>query len=111
MLNKKYRATRTDIEKTIKNGFVVDSPLFYFKVSKENTEKISFAIVVSKKVEKTSVGRHLIKRRISGVLEKKIDKIRPDFKKIIVIFAKKTEKIPKYSEIKNFFEEMMSKIV
>lgn len=111
MLARKYRATRKDIENAIKGGFTVDSNVLYAKISRKDAEKAGFAIVVSKKVEKTSVGRHLIKRRISDVLEKNLSKIPTDFKKTVVFFAKKREKVPEYAEIKKSVEEILIKIL
>ena len=117
MIPRKYRATRIDIENTIKTGINLDSPILYAKVRAcppkegKDPENTGFAIVISKKVEKTSVGRHLIKRRISDVIEKNLNKIKPDFKKTVVIFAKKTDKIPSYAEIKKDLESILIKII
>ncbi len=111
MIPRKYRATRIDIENTIKTGVTLDSPTVYAKVSRKDPEKTGFAIVISKKVEKTSAGRHLIKRRISDVIEKNLDKIKPDLKKTIVIFAKKQDKIPSYKTIKEGVENIFGKIL
>ncbi|MFA6227387.1 MAG: ribonuclease P protein component [Candidatus Paceibacterota bacterium] len=110
MLARKYRATRKDIENAIKGGFTVDSGILYAKISRKDTEKAGFAIVVSKKVEKTSVGRHLIKRRVSDVLEKNLSKLGSNFKKTVVFFAKKQEKVPEYAEIKKGVEEILLKV-
>jgi len=111
MIPKKYRATRIDIEETAKNGFVYDRPCLYAKVSKKDMEKACFAIVISKKVEKLSVGRHLIKRRISNVIEKNLSKIKPEFKKAVIFFAKKQEKTPKFSKIKEDVEAVLLSII
>jgi ribonuclease P protein component len=110
MLAKKYRATRKDIENTIKTGFMINTDILYAKVSRKDDEKVGFAIVISKKVEKTSVGRHLIKRRISEAVERNLSKIKADFKKTVVFFAKKQEKVPKYADIKRGVEEILSRI-
>ena len=59
MLKSKYRATRLNIEDTIKNGIMISENFLYAKVSRKDSENAGFAIVVSKKIEKTSVGRHL----------------------------------------------------
>jgi ribonuclease P protein component len=111
MIPRKYRATRIDIESTIKAGVTLDSPILYAKVSKKEPEKTGFAIVISKKVEKTSTGRHLIKRRISDVIEKNLGGIKKDVKKTVIIFAKKSEKIPSYAEIKRDLESILTKII
>jgi len=121
MIPKKFRAARKDIENTIKNGLKVSSGFLYAKISSGDTEKSGFAIVVSKKNEPTSVGRHLIKRRISDVLEKKILKIKPDFKKTMIIFVqpslnkenkqnKEGKKQFSYSQIKKDLEDILIKI-
>lgn len=109
MLSRRYRASKNDIEKAIKMGFTENSDILYAKISKNEADKLSFAIIVSKKVEKTSVGRHLIKRRISAAIESMIPKIKPDFKRTVVFFAKGQGKIPKYSEIVIGVEAIMSK--
>jgi len=98
MLNRRYRATRPNIEMTIKNGISLFGKFLYAKISRKESEKAGFAIVVSKKNEKTSVGRHLIKRKISGYIEKNLYKINPEFKKTIVFFIKKTDKPIDYEE-------------
>jgi ribonuclease P protein component len=111
MLARKYRATRKDIENAIKGGFTADSDVLYAKISRKDAEKAGFAIVISKKVEVTSVGRHLLKRQISDVLEKNLSKISQNFKKTVVFFAKKQEKMPEFAEIKKGVEEILAKIL
>jgi ribonuclease P protein component len=109
MLNRKYRATRVDIENTIKTGANIPGTSVYAKISRSEGKKAGFAIVVSKKTEKTSVGRHLIKRRISGFLEKNLPKIDADFKKTAVFFMKDVKSPLFYKQaekdIKNILEK------
>ena len=88
MLNRKYRATRIDIESAIKTGNTLFGASIYGKISKNDSKKAGFAIVVSKKIEKTSVGRNKIKRLISSLLEKAMLTMSPDFKKTLVFFVK-----------------------
>ena len=99
MLNRKYRATRLDIEETIKTGTSILGDFLYTKMSRKDGEKFGFAIVVSKKNEKTSVGRHLIKRRISSYIEKNLSRINPKFKKTIVFLIKKTKEPLDYKKV------------
>jgi ribonuclease P protein component len=110
MLARKYRANKADIGKTIKNGLNIQGSFLYAKVSREKKEKTSFAIIVSKKMEKTSVGRHLIKRRISSALEEIIKESKKDFFKTIVFFYKKTEKIPETRLFHKDVSEILEKI-
>lgn len=109
MLNRKYRATRLDIEETIKTGSTVMGKFLYAKISKKDSIKGGFAIVVSKKNEKTSVGRHLIKRKISSYIEKNIHKIGPDFKKTIVFLVKKASEPISYIEVEKDVEFVLEK--
>ncbi len=109
MLNRKYRATRPNIEETIKTGTSVFGMFLYAKISRKEAEKPGFAIVVSKKNEKTSVGRHLIKRKISSYIEKNLSKINPNFKKTVVFFMKKTKETLSYKEMEKDIEFMLEK--
>ncbi len=110
MLNRKFRAERVNIEEAIKTGLNLPSTSFYVKVSRKDEKKLGFAIVISKKVEKTSVGRHAIKRKISAVIEDNLSKINPDFKKTLVFFPKKTDKTLPFSVLQREIEEMLKKI-
>jgi ribonuclease P protein component len=88
MLQKKYRASRIDIAEAIKTGSSIFGTVLSAKISRNTVEKGGFAIVVAKKIEKTSVGRHRIKRKISTSIESRLSQISPDFRKTIVFFAK-----------------------
>ncbi len=110
MLSRKFRAARADIENAIKNGMAVSENYLHAKVSKKNANMPGFAIVVSKKIEKTSVGRHRIKRKISAAIEENLKKMNENFKKTIVFFPKKTEKPISYSEIKKDIDEILKKV-
>ena len=109
MLPKKYRAKRSDIEETIKKGIIIPSMFLYAKISKKEKEKPSFAIIISKKTEKNSVGRHLIKRRINAVLENNLKNINPNFKKALIFFVKKSKKPISYYEIEKNVKEIIKK--
>lgn len=109
MIPLKYRASKKNIEETIKTGISVYGDFLYAKISKINREKPDFAVVVTKKTEKTSVGRHLTKRRIRSVLEENLTKIKKDFNKTIVVFAKKTEKPLTYEALKDDLEGILKK--
>lgn len=109
MLNRKYRATRIDIESTIKTGIPLSGNVLYGKISRNNGEKATFAIVVSKKVEKTSVGRHLVKRKISAFLEANLDSIKKDFKKTIVFFVKNNKAADFFMQAEKDLKEILVK--
>ena len=109
MLNHKYRATRTNIEETMKSGTSITGKFLYAKISRNEAKDMGFAIVVSKKNEKTSVGRHLIKRKISSFLEENFSNINPNFKKTVVFLVKKTKDPMDYIEVKKDVEYILEK--
>jgi ribonuclease P protein component len=111
MLNIKYRASKEDIEKTIKSGINIQGNLLYIKVSREKKEKKTFAVIISKKVEKTSVGRHFIKRRVSSAIDDFIKQKNSDFSRTVVIFPKKIDKNVEYLQIQKDVFDILSKII
>jgi ribonuclease P protein component len=111
MLNKKDRANKEDIEKTIKNGINIQGNLLYIKVSREKKEKTTFAVIISKKVEKTSVGRHFIKRRVVSAIEDYIKEQKKVFFRTVVVFPKKIDKNIEYSQIHKDVFDVLSRII
>lgn len=76
MLARKYRVNKESILDVIKTGKRFDSVLFSLKKKKNGLLYNRFAVVVAKKDEKTSVGRHLIKRKIwNAIAEIMKDKV------------------------------------
>ena len=67
MLSKKQRLSRKEFSRIYKNGKRVSTPLFYF-IYKKSDKKARYSVVVSKKVSKSAVGRHKIKRRVYNIL-------------------------------------------
>ncbi len=108
MLSRKFRATREEIEETVKRGSTISGDLLYAKLSKGEGKNGKFSIIVPKKSEKSSVGRHLIKRRISADLESAIQKSN-DFKKTLIIFANKAKIATSYEEIKKDLEKILQR--
>ena len=110
MLNRRYRSSRIDIEKTIKTGFSVNGDFLYAKVLEKGVEKLSFSVIVSKKIEKTSVGRHHIKRIISSVIEDKIKENMDISPKIVIFFVKSFDKTNYFLKIKKDTNTILNKI-
>ena len=71
MLSKKQRLSRKEFSLIYKNGKRVSTPLFYF-IYKKAQERSRYSVVVSKKVSKSAVGRHKIKRRVYSILSEYI---------------------------------------
>lgn len=110
MLNRKFRATRPNIEETIKTGISVFGKFLNTKISRKDAEKLGFSIVVSKKVDKTSVGRHRIKRKISSYIEGNLPKINKNTKKTVVFLTKKTEELLNYQDIEKDVKKILSNL-
>lgn len=62
MLSKKDRIKTERFEEIIKNGKTIHSSLLYTKFLPNKKQR--FAVSVPKKIVKTAVGRHFLKRRI-----------------------------------------------
>ncbi len=107
MLNTKFRATKKDIDEAIKTGKTISGEYVYAKVSRIDAIKPVFSIIVSKKVEKTSVGRHFMKRKISTLLEKEMLRMRPDFKRSVIIVPKKKENKIDFAEASKDLEYIL----
>jgi ribonuclease P protein component len=66
-----------------------------------------FAFVVSVKVKKTSVGRHLIRRRLTSVVEKQLNNFKTGFS--CLIFVKKDVSSLSYEKIQKEINELFEK--
>lgn len=93
----------------MKEGFFVHGSSFYLKYlnNKDNKPPL-FSFVVPVKVKKTSVGRHLSKRKMSAVIEKVYSSLKPGFS--VVIFNKKDISKMPYFEIEKEILELLKKV-
>ena len=90
----------------MKEGVFMHAEHFYLKFLDRKDNKPSlFAFVVPVKVQKTSVGRHFIKRKMSAVVEKEIALIKAGFSGIF--FAKKDIFTVPYSDIKEEINKIL----
>lgn len=90
----------------IKNkGRIINSPLFGAASLVDETREVKFGFVISKKISKRAVDRNKIKRRMSEILVKKLDKFILGTK--IVFLAKKSLLGAKMGEI----EEEIDKLI
>jgi ribonuclease P protein component len=79
MFSKKQRIPRDTVKKVISEGQKSYSELFLFKKLSNNLNEDRFTIVISKKVSKSAVKRHKVRRKIKAALQEfykteKIDK-------------------------------------
>ena len=108
MLPLKSRVKKVDFPKIMKEGVFLHGNNFYVRyLDRKDSLPPLFSFVVPNKVKKTSVGRHLIKRRMSAVVEKLLITLKPSISAII--FAKKDVSSLPFSEIEKEIVELMKK--
>ena len=108
MLPIKSRVKKDLFPKIMKEGVFLHGNNFYMRLLNRNdTLSPLFSFVVPNKVKKTSVGRHLIKRRLSAVVEKLLITLKPGISAII--FAKKDVSKAPFGEIKKEITELLKK--
>jgi len=109
MLPIKYRVKKDSFTKIMKEGVFVHSPNFYLRfIDKKDQLSSQFSFVVPNKVKKTAMGRHLIKRRLSAVVEKLLTTLKPGFS--VVFFVKKDVSQLPYSEVEKEVVELLKKV-
>ena len=108
MLAKKYRFhSRGGVKYTYQKGKTVRKPQMSL-VFNENTRGFTrVAVVVSKKVMKTAVGRNRIRRRVYEALRENFDLVPKERDYIFVIFDKKVEAMP-YKELVKLLGELVA---
>lgn len=107
MLRKKYRFhSRGGVNYTYKHGKTIRTPRISLVHNRNNRGYQRFAVVVSKKVLKSAVGRNRIRRRVYEAIRLEL----PDFsaKKdcIFVIYAKDVAKMP-FSELRAQIHDLL----
>ena len=95
MLNKKYRFhSRGGVKYVYQHGKTVRTPKMSL-VFAENTRGFTrVAVVVSKKVDKTAVGRNRIRRRVYEALRLNFDLIPKAKDYVFVVFSSDVMKMP-----------------
>jgi len=86
MLPTKRRVKKESFAKIMKDGVFLHAPNLYLRFLDRKDESPSlFGFVVPNKVKKTSVGRHLIKRRLTTIVEKLLLEIKDGFSGILFV--------------------------
>jgi ribonuclease P protein component len=86
MLPTKRRVKKESFAKIMKDGVFLHAPNLYLRFLDRKDESPSlFGFVVPNKVKKTSVGRHLIKRRLTVIVEKLLLDIKDGFSGILFV--------------------------
>ena len=108
MLNKKYRLhSRGGVKYVYQKGNTVRKPRMSL-VFCENTRGFTrMTVVVSKKVEKTAVGRNRIRRRVYEALRKNLEYIPKKVDYIFVVYSKDIMTI-KFAELEKLLGELVA---
>lgn len=95
MLSSKYRFhSRGGVKYTYKHGKTLRSPDLSLVFAENSRGKTRFAVVVSKKVLKSAVGRNRIRRRVYEAIRLNFDKFKQPRDYIFVIYNPKTKDLP-----------------
>ena len=95
MLNKKYRFhSRGGVRYVYKHGKTVRSQQMSLVFAPNKKGATRIAVVVSKKIEKSAVGRNRIRRRIYEALRNNFDLVPKETDYIFVVFSKELLKMP-----------------
>ena len=95
MLNKRYRFhSRGGVRYVYQKGKTIRSPKVSLVFLPNERKFTRIAVVVSKKVNKTAVGRNRIRRRVYEILRKNFDLIPKQTDYIFVIYAPDVIKMP-----------------
>jgi ribonuclease P protein component len=89
-----------------KGRFLHGENLYIVSLDRKDALPSRFSFVVPAKVKKTSVGRHLIKRRLTAVVEKALTQIKPGFSAIL--YAKKDISAFSYQKTEKEILELLS---
>ncbi|MBQ5812098.1 ribonuclease P protein component [Candidatus Saccharibacteria bacterium] len=108
MLNKKYRFhSRGGVKYVYQKGKTVRKPQMSL-IFCENTRGFTrVAVVVSKKVEKTAVGRNRIRRRIYEALRINFDLVPKNYDYIFVVYKKEVMKM-EFKELEKLLGELVA---
>lgn len=107
MLNKKYRFhSRGGVRFVYQHGKTIRSPKMSLVFTKNTRGFTRFAVVVSKKVEKSAVKRNRIRRRVYEVLRKNFDLIPKKTDYIFVVFSNDVLKM-EFSELEKVMGELV----
>ncbi|MEI6190908.1 MAG: ribonuclease P protein component [bacterium] len=115
MLPIKRRVKKESFAKIMKDGVFLHAPNLYLRflcptsleLHGANLQASRFGFVVPNKVKKTSVGRHLIKRSLTSIVEKVLPEIRNGFS--CLFFVKKDITLISNQEIEKETIDLLKK--
>ena len=106
MFSRKNRIPKEKLEEIIKQSKSLGSDFFNIKYIENNLNFSRFSVIVSKKVTKSSVGRHLLKRRLCSIINSEANYF---LGKDCVFFLKKEAVKESFKDLKTSFKRFIEK--
>ena len=107
MLNKKYRFhSRGGVRFVYQNGKTIRSAKMSLVFAENTRGYTRFAVIVSKKVEKSAVKRNYIRRRVYEALRKNLDLLPKNKDYLSVIYSKEIGEMP-FSELEGVLGQLV----
>ncbi len=104
MFSRKNRIPREKLEEIIKQSKSLGSDFFNIKFIENNLIFSRFSVIISKKNCKSSVGRHLLKRRFVSIIKDQKNTFK---NKDYVFFVKKEAVNKSFKDLKNSFKRFI----
>lgn len=107
MLNKKYRFhSRGGVKFVYRHGKTLRRPDLSLVFCDNDRGKTRFAVVVSKKIDKTAVGRNRIRRRLYEAIRLDFDKFKKPRDYIFVVYSKNFLTLP-FPELQKLLRSLL----
>ena len=107
MLNSKYRFhSRGGVRYTYQKGKTIRTPILSLVYNHNDHGFQRFAVVVSKKVEKSAVGRNRIRRRIYEAIRLELPEYKTKNDNIFVVYSKSLMTLP-FEEIRKEIRSLL----
>ena len=107
MLNKKYRFhSRGGVKFVYRHGKTLRRPDLSLVFCDNDRGKTRFAVVVSKKIDKTAVGRNRIRRRLYEAIRLDFDKLKKPRDYIFVVYSKNLLTLP-FPELQKLLRSLL----
>lgn len=111
MLPSRYRFhSRGGVRYTYKQGKTIRTPKISLVYAKNSRHRQRFAVVVSKKVLKTAVGRNRIRRRVYEALRLELPNYTAKTDCIFVIYSKDIRTIP-FDELRTLIRSLLEQSI
>ena len=107
MLSKRYRFhSRGGVRYTYQNGKTIRGSRISLVFAENTRNKQRFAVVVSKKVMKSAVGRNRIRRRVYEAIRLQLGKITKPVDCIFIIYNKEVMEM-EFKELQNLVADLL----